>query len=79
MILFIYFWLRWVLGVASGGYSSLRCVGFSLQWLLLQITGCRAWTQSLWYVGLVSPQNVGSNPCIGRWILNPCNMSPSGS
>ena len=42
--LFIYlFWLCWVflaagglsLVVASGGYSSLRCVGFSLRWLLL--------------------------------------------
>ena len=41
--LFIYFWLRWVfiaahglsLVAASGGYSSLWCVGFSLQWLLL--------------------------------------------
>ena len=42
--LFIFnFWLRWVfiaacglsLVVASGGYSSLRCTGFSLQWLLL--------------------------------------------
>ena len=41
--LFIYFWLRWVfiavhrlsLVVASGGYSSLQCAGFSLQWLLL--------------------------------------------
>ena len=41
--LFIYFWLCWVfvaarglsLVVASGGYSSLRCVGFSLWWLLL--------------------------------------------
>ena len=41
--LFIYFWLRWVfvaarrlsLAVASGGYSSLQCVGFSLWWLLL--------------------------------------------
>ena len=40
--LFIYFWLHWVfvaecglsLVVASGGYSSLRCVGFSLRWLL---------------------------------------------
>ena len=40
---FIYFWLHWVfvavrvlsLVVASGGYSSLRCVGFSLRWLLL--------------------------------------------
>ena len=43
-ILFIYFWLLWVfvaarglsLVVASGGYSSSRCVGFSLlRWLLL--------------------------------------------
>ena len=41
--LFIYFWLRWVfvaarglsLVAASGGYSSLLCVGFSLRWLLL--------------------------------------------
>ena len=40
---FFFFWLRWVfvavhrlsLVVASGGYSSLWCVGFSLQWLLL--------------------------------------------
>ena len=46
--LFIYFWLHWVfvavrrlsLAVASGGYSSLRCAGFSLSWLLsLQSTG----------------------------------------
>ena len=41
--LFIYFWLRWVfvavhglsLVAASGGYSSLQYVGFSLWWLLL--------------------------------------------
>ena len=41
--LFIYFWLHWVfiaargpsLVVATGGYSSLQCVGFLLQWLLL--------------------------------------------
>ena len=40
---FIHFWLRWVfvaarglpLVAASGGYSSLRCAGFSLRWLLL--------------------------------------------
>ena len=40
---FIYFWLCWVivdacrlsLDAASGGYSSLRCAGFSLRWLLL--------------------------------------------
>ena len=45
-----YFWLCWVfvaarrlsLVVASGGYSSLRCMGFSLQWLLLlRSTGSR--------------------------------------
>ena len=42
-ILFIYFWLHRVfvavrglpLVVASEGYSSLQCMGFSLQWLLL--------------------------------------------
>ena len=41
--LFIYFWLCWVFIVACGlslvavsrGYSSLRCAGFSLRWLLL--------------------------------------------
>ena len=47
---FIYFWLRWVfvaaprlsLVAASGGYSSLRCAGFSLRWLLLlKSTGSR--------------------------------------
>ena len=38
-----FFWLHWVfvaahgldLVVASEGYSSLRCAGFALQWLLL--------------------------------------------
>ena len=47
---FIYFWLCWVfvavrglfLVAVSGGYSSLQCVGFSLQWLLLlRSTGSR--------------------------------------
>ena len=46
----IHFWLRWVfvaahglsLVAASGGYSSLRCTGFSLWWLLLlRSTGSR--------------------------------------
>ena len=42
LYIYIYFWLRWVFVVASGGYSSLRCVGFSLQWLvLLWSTGSR--------------------------------------
>ena len=49
-ILFIYFWLHWVfvavrrlsLVASSGGYSSLQCAGFSLQWLLLlRSTGSR--------------------------------------
>ena len=49
-LLFIYFWLHWVfitvrglsLLVASGGYSSLWCAGFSLWWLLLlRSTGSR--------------------------------------
>ena len=55
---------------ASGGYSSLRCVGFSLQWLLLlQSTGsrragfssCGMRAQQLWYMGLVALQHVGSS------------------
>ena len=48
--IYFYFWLRWVfvaahglsLVAASGGYSSLRCTGCSLQWLLLlRSTGSR--------------------------------------
>ena len=47
---FIYFWLRWIvvavcglsLVVASRGYSSLQCAGFSFWWLLLlRSTGSR--------------------------------------
>ena len=50
MYVCMYVWLRWVfvaarglsLAAASGGYSSLRCAGFSLQCLLsLQSTGSR--------------------------------------
>ena len=63
-----YFWLCWVfiavcrisLPAASRGYSSLRCTGFSLQWLLLlQSTGsrhagfssCSTQVQQLWLMG----------------------------
>ena len=66
--LFIYFWLRWAfvaarglpLVAASGGYSSLWCMGFSLRWLpLLWSTGSRragfsrygTRAQQLWLVG----------------------------
>ena len=56
------FWLCWVfvaarglsLVAASGGYSSLQCAGFSLQWLLLLqsmgsrhvgFSSCGTWAQ----------------------------------
>ena len=59
-ILFIYFWLCWVfiavrglsLVAASRSYSSLRCAGFSLRWLLL-----------LWSMG---SRRVGFSSC-GAW------------
>ena len=54
--LFIYFWLSWVfvaarglsLVVVSGSYSSLRCAGFSLRWLLL------LWSMGSRHVGFSS-------------------------
>ena len=69
--LFIYllkFWLLWVftaargfsLVAANGGYSLLRCAGFSLQWLLLlrstgfrrmAFSSCGTRAQQLWLVG----------------------------
>ena len=68
LILFTYFWLCWVFAAACGlslvvvsrGYSSLRCAGFSMWWLLLlQSTGsrrtgfssCGTWAQQLWLTG----------------------------
>ena len=75
---FFFFWLHWVFFAAHGlslvvarrGYSSLRCTGFWLQWLLLfQSTGsrhagfssCSTWAQQLWHVGLVVLRHVGSS------------------
>ena len=65
--------------VANWGYSSLQCVAFSLQWLLLlPSTGCKAHRlQYMWLTGFVALQHVGSSwtrdrtcdCCIGRWIL----------
>ena len=55
--LFIYFWLLWVFVAVSGlslvaaseGYSSVRCAGFSLRWLvLLRSTGSRHAGFSSW-------------------------------
>ena len=71
------FWLHWVfiaacrssLVAASGGYSSLWCTGFSLQWLLLlQSTGsrrvgfssCGMLAQQLWLAGSRAPTRVSS-------------------
>ena len=55
----------------------LRCIGFSLRWLLSWHTGSRAQAQQSWSIGLVAPQHVGSSQiknwtlvsCTGRWIL----------
>ena len=63
-----YFWLHWVFVAAcrlslvavSGGYSSLWCAGFSLQWLLLlwstgsmhaDFSSCGTRAQQLWLTG----------------------------
>ena len=86
--LFIYFWLRWVfvavhrlsLVAASRGYSSLRCAGFSLWWILLVwstgsrhvgFSRCGTWAQQLWHTGLVAPQHVGSSRTRARTCV-PC-------
>ena len=70
---------RLSLVVVSRGYSSSRCSGFSLQWLLLLQSpsfGVHE-LQKLWCMGLSVPWNVGSSwtrdqthvPCIGKQIL----------
>ena len=67
--LFIYFWLCWVfvaarglsLLAASGGYSSLRCAGLSLQWLLL------LWSTGSRHMGSVVVAR-GLSSC-GSWAL----------
>ena len=71
------FWLRWVfvaarglsLGAVSGGYSSLRCTGFSLQWLLLlQSTGSSC-------AGSVVVMH-GLNLLRSMWDLPPPGLEP---
>ena len=86
--LFIYFWLRWVLVAARGlslvatsrGYSSLRCSGFSLRWLLLLqsmgsrhagFSSCGTRAQQLWHTGLAAPRHVGSSQTRDRTHI-PC-------
>ena len=81
--LFIYFWLSWVfvaahelsLVVASGGYSSLQCAGFSLRWLLLlQSTGSRR-LGSVVVASVVVARGLSS---CGFWALE-CRLSSCGA
>ena len=66
-----YFWLRWVFVAArrlslvavSRGYFSLRCMGFSLRWLLL--------------LRSMGSGHVGFSSC-GLWALQ-CRLSSCGS
>ena len=59
---FIYFWLHWVLVAVGGDYSSLQCVGFSLQCLLLIWSlDFRVGAQELWYMDFVAPRHVESS------------------
>ena len=82
---FIHFWLHWVfvaacrlsLVAASGGYSSLRCTGFSLRWLLLlQSMGSKrvgsvvvAHSVSCSAACGIFPDE-GSNPCLLHWQVD---------
>ena len=91
--IYLFFQLRWVfvavhglsLVVARGGYSSLWCVGFSLQWLLLLwstglqahglqqswLAGSRVQAQQFRCTGLVAPRHVGSSRTRARTRV-PC-------
>ena len=81
-IYFLFFWLYWVsvaacglsLVVVSGGYSSLRCPGFSLWWLLLlQSVGARRAGSVVVVHGLSCSiacgifLDQGYNPCPLHW------------
>ena len=50
-----------------GGFLSLWCTGFSLQWLLL-LRGTGSVT--LWQVDSSWTRDQTHAPCIGKWILN---------
>ena len=80
MYVCICFWLHWVFVAASGGYSSLQCVGFSLRWLLLlrnmgsRHVGFSSWSsqaQQLRCTGLVALWHVGSSRTRARTRV-PC-------
>ena len=80
--LFIYFWLCWVfvavrglsLVEASRRYSSLQCMGFSLQWLLLlRSTGSNCTVFS--HCGA----SQGSNLCPLHWQVDSYPLYHQGS
>ena len=88
-IIYLFIWLsrafvaalRFSLVVASRGYSSLWCTGFSSWWLLLfQSMGFRYTGSIVVAHGVVALRHVESSqtgdwapvPCIGRWILTHC-------
>ena len=88
LFMYFYFWLCWVFLAAHGlplvgasrGYSSLKCMGFSLQWLfLLWNMGSRARRLSSWWcMGFIALWQVESSwiwdqthaPCMNRQILS---------
>ena len=92
--LFIYFWLHWVfvavhglsLVAASRGYSSLRCTGFSLQWLLLLwstgsrragFSSCGSQAQLFMACGIFPDQ--GLNLCPLHWQADSYPLHHRGS
>ena len=91
---FIFLWLCWVfvsvrglsLVAASGGYSSSRCAGFSLSWLLLlRSTGSRCAGSVVVLHGLscsaacgILPDQ-GSNPCSLHWQADSQPLHHQGS
>ena len=74
------------LAAVSGGYSALRCTGFSLRWrLLLQSTGSGAWASAVVAKGFscsaacgVFPDQ-GSNPCPLHWQADSYPLHHRGS
>ena len=77
---FIDFWLHWVfvavprlsLVVVSGSYSSLRCLGFSLLWLLLlQSTGSRRIVSSICGAWVKLPFHIWDLPGPGIKPMSP--------
>ena len=57
---------------ASEGYSSVQCVGLSLQWPLWWSTGSRVHRlQQLWHTSSVTPWNMGSSWIRGRTRVSP--------